>query len=185
MKGTSWARTLSSAREPRKPPVGSNPKPGVKNPAYAAQLATGRVIRRHLGGQVGGDADRLVQHQEVEALRRQDEAVAVLSEDGVPERHRVDLSARRQIEEGGTVPGAVPDLTALVTPQIEPQEEPVQKNEVVNRDRGARSVEDRLLQVGLTDLVVAEPRTSDRQAELVEREVLPDTDGEREGDDLR
>ena len=161
MNGTSWARTSSAAREPRKPPVGSNPNPGSKKPGVVRpQLAAGRVVGRHFGRQVGRDAHRLVGHQEIEALRRQHQAVAVLPEDGVPERHRVDLRPRRQVEQRRAVAGAVPDLPPLVPPQVEPEEEPVGEDEVVDGHRRARLVEDRLLQVGLADLVVAEPRTA-------------------------
>ena len=186
MKGTSWARTSSAAPRSTESPGRIEPEPRIEEPGVVrTELAAGRVVRGHFGGQIGGDADRLVRHQEIEALRGQDETITVLPEDGVPERHGINLSARSQIKQWRAVPGAVPNLTPLVAPQIESQKEPVRKNEVVDRDRRARLVEDRLLEVGLSDLVIAEPRTADRQAELVERQVLPDTDGEREGNDLQ
>ena len=129
--------------------------------------------------------DRLVRHQQVETLRGQDEAVAVLPEDGVPERHRVRLGARRQIEQRSAVARAVPDLPPLVPPQIETQEEPVGQDEIVDGHRRTRLVQDRVLEVRLPDLLVGEPRAPDGEAELVERQVLFGRDGEGQGDDLQ
>ncbi len=77
MKGTSCARTSSAAREPLERAAGVESEAGVEEAGVVgAQLAAGRVVRRHLGGQVRRDAHRLVGHQEVEALGRQHEAVA-------------------------------------------------------------------------------------------------------------
>ena len=72
------------------------------------------------------------------------------------------------------------DLAALVAVQVEPEEEPVRQDEVVDRHRRAPLEEDGLGEVGLADLVVAEPRAAHGEAQLVERQVLSDPDGERQ-----
>ena len=102
------------------------PEAGVEEPRIVgAEFTARRVVRRHLGCQVGGDADGLVRHQEVEALRGQNQPVAVLSEDRIPERRWIDLSTHGEIEERGAVAGAVANLAAFVAVQVETEEEAV------------------------------------------------------------
>ena len=140
MNGTSSGAHFDTAARPtesRRWDRIRTPDRRIPRSACGVRRSSGHT-RWILGGQIGGNADRLVRHQEIEALRGQDETVPVSAEHGVPERHGIDLPTRRQIEQWCAVPGAVPNLTVLVAPKIEPQEEPVRKGEVVNRDRRAR-----------------------------------------------
>ena len=115
MKGTSCARTSRAAREPAEAPLHVEAEAGIEEACVVRpELATRGVVGGHLGRQRGRDAHGLVRHQEVEALWREDEAVALLAVHRVPERRGVDLASSRQVEQRGAVACAVPYLSARV-----------------------------------------------------------------------
>ena len=150
MNGTSCARTSSAARDPLNERVGVVAEPGIEEArVVGAQLSARRVVRRHLRREHRRDAHGFVAHQEIEPLRSQHDAVAVLALDRFPERFGVHRRGRGpcHVEQRRVVAGAVADPTLLVAAQIETEEQAAAERELVVRNRLALVEQQRLLTV--------------------------------------
>ena len=179
--GTHLERRARSVKRPRR----VVPEPRIEEPrVVGAELAAGRVVRCHLGGEPRRNPDRLLRQQQIEPPRGQDDAVAVLARDRVPVVLPPVPVRARHLQHGRVLAGPVAHPPRLVASQIESQEQPVRRGDVGPWNWFIRPVQDGLVLVQRADLLVCQPGASQRQPQLVERQPLLHANGERQRHDL-
>src|SRR4051812_21364536 len=102
--------------------MGTEAESGVeKTRVMRPQFTAGWVVRNHLRGVLRRDRNTLTRQQQVEGLRLEDDALAALGADGLPEVGRV---ARRagHVEQPRVRARLVADHALVVAAQIDTQE---------------------------------------------------------------
>ena len=124
--------------------------------------------------------DGFSRHEEIELLGSEHEAVVVLGAHGLPVGLRRGSPLPGEVQERGVVPGPIPHPPLAVPAQVEAQEHPVGQGEVLLRHGVPVAEQQGCAAMELVDLLVGQVGPAHREPELVEAEVLPHPDGERE-----
>ena len=143
-----------------------------------AQLARGRVVGHHLGGDLGRDADALGREQQVEDLRLEHDPPARLRVDRVPVVGPAVGADPREVDRQAVLLRPVADDPVPRPGEVDAEEETLGERQLGLAQRVRVEVEQRELVLQGADLRVAEAHIAARQAQLVEREAAAHLDRE-------